>query len=156
MSGKEHTHHILPLGVYLKIGATLLILTVITVWVAQYNLGEANLLVAMLIAGIKASLVALFFMHLKYDNKLFAAVFVGALLFLAAFIVFTMFDTMARGEIDEEKAMPFNNQVEYRTPAGHGESHGEAAVDSAMHGDSTAHDSTESPDTSAAPAEDNH
>ena len=152
MSDKANDHHILPLSIYLRVAVALLILTVITVWVGQIHLGEANLLVAMLIAGIKASLVVLFFMHLKYENKLFAAVFVAALLFVAAFIVFTMADTMTRGEIDEISARPFNNQVQYKAPS-HGSEHG-AAADSTVHdsaataSDSLAHSA---PDSSAEP-----
>lgn len=111
MTESKHAHHILPLQTYLGVGSALLILTAVTVWVAQYDLGSINLLVAMTIAAIKSSLVALFFMHLKYDNKLYAVIFLTALLFLAAFIVFTMFDTMDRGIIDSEKAGPINQKA---------------------------------------------
>lgn len=104
-------HHILPLSVYLSIGATLLILTGITIWVAMFDLGPVNLLAAMLIACTKASLVALFFMHLKYDNKLYAVVFVGALLFLSIFIIFTMFDTMTRDAINKIEAGQINDKA---------------------------------------------
>jgi len=118
MSESKHAHHILPLQTYLGIGTALLILTGVTVWVAQYDLGPINLLVAMIIAAFKASLVALFFMHLKYDNKLYSVIFLTAVLFLAAFIVFTMFDTMDRGLVDSTKARPINDRaVIYDQPA---------------------------------------
>lgn len=98
--------HIIPLWTYLKIGLTLFALTIITVWVAQYNLGEINLVVAMAIAATKGTLVAMYFMHLKYTNRLYAMVFIGALLMLSIFIVFTMFDTMTRDDIYSIKAHP--------------------------------------------------
>ena len=106
--GHNHTPHILPLKLYFGVGGALLVLTVITVAVAQFDLGPLNLTVAMLIAAIKASLVALFFMHLKYDNKLYAVIFVTALLFMAIFIIFTLFDTMTRDEISPEEGGPID------------------------------------------------
>lgn len=100
---KSH-HHILPLKLYINVGLALLVLTVITVAVSRVHLGPFNMVVAMVIAGTKAMLVALFFMHLKYDNKLYLVVFLSAILFLVLFIVFTMFDTERRGDIDEQRA----------------------------------------------------
>ena len=111
MSEAKHTPHVLPLQTYFSVAAALLILTGVTVWVAQYDLGMINLEVAMLVAATKASLVALFFMHLKYDNKLYMVIFLTAILFLSAFIVFTMFDTMDRGLVDPEKAGPIDRNA---------------------------------------------
>ncbi len=111
MESATHNEHILPFQLYLKIGITLIVLTGITVWVAQYHLGPFNMVVAMAIAVTKGTLVALYFMHLKYANKLFATIFVGALLILTIFIVFTMFDTLNRGDIDQIKARPFRNEA---------------------------------------------
>lgn len=105
---KEHAHHILPLSTYFNVFTALIILTIITVWISFYHFGEFNLLVAMIVAGVKASLVALFFMHLKYENKLLMIIFVSSVLFLAVFIIFTMFDTMTRGEVEIQKEKPIN------------------------------------------------
>ena len=114
---KQSHHHILPLSTYFGVGAALLVLTGITVLVAQFDFGPINLVVAMAIAAIKGTLVALFFMHLKYDNKLYLFVFVGAILFLALFIVLTMFDTQDRDAIYEITAKPINDKaVIYRQP----------------------------------------
>jgi len=96
--------HVLPLRLYLTIGAVLLLLTGATVTIAQYDFGSWNMVIAMLIAGLKATLVALFFMHLKYQHKFYALAFVIAILLLVVFIVFTMFDTISRGEINETNA----------------------------------------------------
>jgi cytochrome c oxidase subunit 4 len=109
----ESHHHILPLKVYFSVAVALLVFTVITVAVAQFHFGEFNLLIAMLVAIIKASLVALYFMHLRYDNKIYAVVFVGSLMFLAVFITFTMIDTLRRGDIYEEVAHPLGEAKMY-------------------------------------------
>jgi cytochrome c oxidase subunit 4 len=136
-TGSQH-YHILPLRTYLFIGATLIVFTGITVAISFVHFGAYNLVVAMAIAAIKASLVALFFMHLKYDNKLYMIVFLGAILFLAIFIIFTMFDTMTRDSVEEIKGRPIQEQAQMyeeqqAAPAhGHGENTQEgAATDSA-------------------------
>ena len=104
-------HHILPLSVYLKVGMALLGLTFVTVWISFYNFGPLNLVVAMSVAAVKASLVALYFMHLKYDNKLYLVIFLSSLLFLATFIILTMFDTLRRGDIDQMKQSPIQKDA---------------------------------------------
>ena len=93
--------HVMPLRIYIGVGLSLLCLTGVTVTAYYIDLGHPtrNLIVAILIATIKASLVALFFMHLWYDNKIYMLIFLGAILFLGIFIVFTMFDTMRRDDI---------------------------------------------------------
>ena len=98
--------HILPLRIYLGVAGALLLLTAITIMVAREDFGSWNLVVALLIAATKATLVALFFMHLKYDNRIYSVIFVGAILFLGIFITFTMFDTLNRGEINPLTKMP--------------------------------------------------
>ena len=64
----EH-HHITPLKIYLRVAGILFFLTAVTVWVSYVDLGFLNIVVALLIAGTKASIVALFFMHLLWDDK---------------------------------------------------------------------------------------
>ena len=98
--------HILPLRIYLGVAGALLILTAITIFAAQADFGSWNLVVALLIAAVKSTLVALFFMHLKYDNRIYSVIFVGAILFLGIFITFTMFDTLNRGGINPLTRMP--------------------------------------------------
>jgi cytochrome c oxidase subunit IV len=115
MTKNGHAIHILPLRIYLMVGATLLALTFVTVYVSTFDFGEWNLIVAMVIAAIKALLVAFFFMHLFYDSKVYFSIFVGALIFLAIFIVFTMFDTQTRGQVNFEQEKPIDpNAVIYR------------------------------------------
>ncbi len=104
---KEFHPHILPLSVYIGVGSALFILTGVTVAVSFVDLGGVeNLVVALLIATFKASLVALVFMHLLWDNKLYALFFCISLIMLTAFIVITMFDTMRRDGIYEHRSSP--------------------------------------------------
>jgi len=77
----------------------LLGLTGLTVAAYNVRLGEANLIVALVIAAIKASLVMAFFMHLKYDRAFNIAVFIGSILFMGVFFGYTANDTEHRGQI---------------------------------------------------------
>ncbi len=114
-----HKPHITPLIIYLGIGAALLLLTIVTVEVAGFDLGPLNLIVAMAIATFKAALVAMVFMHLWYDNKFYLMIFLSSLLFLAVFISITMLDTLRRGDIYHEFGKPIKEQaVIYDAPEG--------------------------------------
>ncbi len=66
----EHKHHIISLKTYMAVFFTLLAMTVFTVFSAQFDLGWFTIILALLIASFKSSLVLLFFMHLYYDNKI--------------------------------------------------------------------------------------
>lgn len=94
--GHEAEHglaHVMPLKVLFGVGGALLVLTAVTVWVTYVDLGRAgNLIVAMVIAVIKASLVCAYFMHLKYDRSFNAVVFLSSILFVALFISITLID----------------------------------------------------------------
>ena len=103
--------HVLPLKVYLGVGAALLVLTGLTVSISFVPLGGFNVVVSLLIAGTKSLLVALIFMHLLWDNKLFLTVFVTAILFLTIFISLTMFDTMDRGLVNPETKSPIKKEA---------------------------------------------
>ena len=73
---------------YIGIFATLMVLTVVTVAISRVNLGSAgNTAIAMAVAFVKASLVALYFMHLKYE-RWFLLTLVGIPLLLAAALIF--------------------------------------------------------------------
>ena len=98
--------HVTPVKTYLAVGITLLILTAITVGASFIDFGPYNVTIALIIASVKALLVAFFFMHLFWDNKIYLVIFAASLLFLTIFFTFTMFDTMTRGAIYKEKANP--------------------------------------------------
>jgi cytochrome c oxidase subunit 4 len=77
----------------LTVGASLLLLTGLTVWVTYIDLGRSgNLIMAMLIAVIKASLVCAYFMHLRWDRPFNSIIFVSSILFVALFISVTLLD----------------------------------------------------------------
>jgi caa(3)-type oxidase subunit IV len=100
-SQQGHTthHHILPFKMIATIGACLMVLTVITVWVAGIDLGRLNFVVAMAVASTKALLVALFFMNLKYDRAENGVIFGTSFVFLAIFIMLTSVDLFFRGDV---------------------------------------------------------
>lgn len=74
----------------------LLILTGVTVAVARFDFGYLNVVVALVVATTKATLVAAIFMHLKYESGLFQGFVILAFAILAIFIGFTFFDTAYR------------------------------------------------------------
>jgi cytochrome c oxidase subunit 4 len=103
--------HITPIRVYLIVFLSLLILTVVTVAVSYIDLGGWNAIVAVVIASIKAMLVAFFFMHLLYDKKINLVVFIIGLVFVTLFIGLTMFDTLRRADLYTETALPIQEQA---------------------------------------------
>jgi cytochrome c oxidase subunit 4 len=89
-------HIVVPQKIYFLIFITLIILTLITVDVAFYNFGFLNIYIAMAIATVKALLVALYFMHLRYNPRL-TWLFAGAgLVWLLIMFVLTIADYLTR------------------------------------------------------------
>ncbi len=86
---------------YAMVLAALLVLTVITVIVAGIHFGSpsVNVVVALVIATAKASLVALFFMHLLYDSRVNAIIFLTGAVMLAIFLIFILLDVEARDTV---------------------------------------------------------
>jgi cytochrome c oxidase subunit IV len=74
----------------------LLALTVVTVSVSYVDLGLWNAVVALVIASAKASLVALFFMHLKGESRLVWGFALVPIVFLVLILLGTLSDTMLR------------------------------------------------------------
>ena len=98
--GADHVPHVTPVTHYFAVFAVLLVLTAITVGVSYLDFGPWNLVIALFIATTKATLVAAIFMHLLYDLKFHTLIFSFSIIFLAIFIVFTSFDTFARGRAE--------------------------------------------------------
>ena len=93
---EESQHHIVSPVVYIVIGGSLLVLTGVTVGASFLELGIFNPIVAIAIACIKAVLVVLFFMHVKYSSKLTKlTVFCGLFTFMAL-IGMTLSDYFSR------------------------------------------------------------
>ena len=96
-SQQRETEHVVPVPVYVGIFLALLALTATTTAIAFVDLGPWNTVVALGIAVIKASLVVLFFMHLKYSPLLNRTVLLGGLFWLAIMIGLTLTDFATRG-----------------------------------------------------------
>ena len=94
-------HHVSSSAMFLTILVALLFLTFVTVAVAQFDFGSANMLIAMGIAAVKASLVIAFFMHVKWDTAINKIVFLSSFLFLSLLFVFTLADLFTR-RLDNE------------------------------------------------------
>jgi cytochrome c oxidase subunit 4 len=89
--------HVSPKSVYYSIFGALMVLTGITVAAAFVNLGALNFPVALAIAIIKATLVVLFFMHVKYSSRLTKLVVATSLFFLLILLAETFMDYATRG-----------------------------------------------------------
>jgi cytochrome c oxidase subunit IV len=96
MSG-EHKHHIVPLRHYIGVFTALIVLTAATYWTALMDMGPLNTPVAMAIAIVKALLVVLIFMHVKYSNKLVKTMVVASVLWLLIMFGFAGQDYLTRG-----------------------------------------------------------
>ena len=92
----EHEHDHGGTAVYAKTLIGLLILTAITVAAASFDFGQGNVVIALVIATIKASLVVLFFMHLRWDKPVNAIIAMAGFLFLGIFLMFCLIDFDSR------------------------------------------------------------
>jgi cytochrome c oxidase subunit IV len=89
-------HHISSPAMFGNVLIALLVLTFITVAASRFDFGGANMLIAMAIASVKASLVIAFFMHVKYDTAINKIVFLSSFLFLSLLFIFTLADHATR------------------------------------------------------------
>lgn len=95
-----HVAHVSSVKTLVAVLGSLLFLTVITVAVGQFDFGSANLLVAMLIALVKMSLVMTWFMHLRHDTAVNTLFILGSFVFLSLLFLFTLSDRTTRGDTD--------------------------------------------------------
>jgi cytochrome c oxidase subunit IV len=93
---EEHTGHVVPIVVYAAVFITLLVLTGLTVLAARYDLGEWSTIVAVGIAIVKATLVVLYFMHLRYSGRVTWVVVITGFFWLGIFLVLTLSDYFSR------------------------------------------------------------
>lgn len=94
-----HGHHITSTRTLVTVFASLVFLTILTVVTSQIHLGPLNVPLALAIATLKGTLVVLFFMALKYDNRVNMLILSVGALFVVVFLVFTLLDTMYRGDL---------------------------------------------------------
>jgi cytochrome c oxidase subunit IV len=104
------SEHVVSPRIYLVVFASLMLLTLATVAASRFDFGEGNTIVAVAIAVLKASLVVLFFMHVKYSSRLVQLLVAAAFLWLAVLISGTLSDYDSRGRV--------NPGVEKRSPTG--------------------------------------
>jgi cytochrome c oxidase subunit 4 len=88
--------HVVPRRIYYAIFALLMILTAITVAVAFVDLGPLNAVAALTIAVAKATLVVLFFMHVRYSTRLTWLVVAGSVFWLGILLALTFADYLTR------------------------------------------------------------
>jgi cytochrome c oxidase subunit IV len=92
----DESDHIVSPGIYLTIILCLLVLTAATVGAAFVNLEQFNIVVALAIATLKATLVVLFFMHAKYVPRRTQLVIVAGIFWLMLLLFMTMSDYVSR------------------------------------------------------------
>src|SRR5688500_11725166 len=95
----EHAHdqhHVVPKKIYYLIFATLMVLTAVTVGVAYIDLRAMNAVVALAIACFKATIVVLYFMHVKYSTRLVKLTVIAGLYWMGILFALTFSDYLSR------------------------------------------------------------
>jgi cytochrome c oxidase subunit 4 len=92
----EHAHHIVGPGVYVVILFALLVGTGLTVWASFVDLGAWNPIIALAIATTKATLVVLYFMHVRYSSKLTMLTIGAGIFMFLVLISLTLADYISR------------------------------------------------------------
>ena len=111
--GEAHVHIVSP-GLLLAVFGGLMLLTILTVTVSYaesstlIHLGWASIWVALAIAVVKAALVAMYFMHLRWDSPFNGAILIIALVFVGVFIGLTVLDTR---EYHNQLTIPSSGRV---------------------------------------------
>lgn len=88
--------HVLPVRTYVGIFIALLVLTAVTIAVAYVDLGPLNVVVMLLIAATKATLVVLWFMHVRFEGRLVWISAAAGFAWLGIMIAFTLSDYLTR------------------------------------------------------------
>ena len=149
---EHHEHHIAPKSMYFTIFGALMALTFLTVAAAKVDLGRANVIVALAIAGLKASLVVLWFMHVKHNTPLIKLTVGVGFLWLVFMFVITFSDYLSRGMMGWPQTWGATGPVILNTTPPPGvEAHGDGA---AYHSPAPAagHTATPAPAHGASPA----
>ena len=90
------SNHVIPRRVYYAIFAALMLLTAVTVFIARIHLGVLNTAIAMAVAVTKATLVVLYFMHVRYSSQLTKIFVASGFIWLVILLVLTMSDFWSR------------------------------------------------------------
>ncbi len=89
----DYHPHVVPVPLLLGVFGILLFLTFVTVAVTLIDLGPLNIWIALAIAVVKAAVVALYFMHLRYDRPFHGVILIASLFFVAIFIGLALVDS---------------------------------------------------------------
>lgn len=95
-SDKDPKHHVTSPVTYFIIFGALMVLTVVTVVIAQFDFGFLNTAIALAVAAVKASLVILYFMHVRHATRLTWVVVIGSFVWLGVLFVLTYSDYFSR------------------------------------------------------------
>jgi cytochrome c oxidase subunit IV len=96
MNDQHEIPEILSYRLLITVLALLLILTALTIGVSMINLGKLNVWIALIIASAKSSLVVIFFMHMKFENKAVKISLVSTICFAAILVGFIFWDIVYR------------------------------------------------------------
>ena len=96
MAAHSESSHIVPVPIYVGVFLALIVGTIVTTLVAYIDLGPLNIVVALTIAVCKATLVILFFMHVKYSPKLTKLVVIAGVFWLVILLTVTETDLLTR------------------------------------------------------------
>jgi cytochrome c oxidase subunit 4 len=96
MSTQDAKHHVVPFRLYVVVWAALIVLTVVTVGAQYTDLRHLAIFTAILIATVKATLVVLYFMHIRFEKPIFSVMILVVLLTYGIFIGLTFADYFYR------------------------------------------------------------
>jgi cytochrome c oxidase subunit 4 len=88
----EHAHPAVPYRLYVNVWLGLVALTAVTVTAAYANLGHMAVFTAVLIAGVKVTLVLLYFMHLRFERRLYTYMILSVIATYVVFVILTFAD----------------------------------------------------------------
>ena len=96
MGNNEEKHHIVPYKTFLLVLVALLAFTFISIGVTSYDLGPLTVVTALVLATCKTILVLSYFMHLKFDVRMFAILVAAVLVLIGVVIFITFLDYLYR------------------------------------------------------------
>lgn len=105
--GSAAVHAVIPLRVYFSVFVAILALSGLSVLVTAFNLGVWNTFIPVTVAIVQAVLGILFFMHVRYSERLIWIVAASGFLWLLIMFAFTLSDTLTRGWIPSGTPLPF-------------------------------------------------
>ncbi len=109
MHDHQSSHHVIvPVKTYVAVFVALLFLTFVTVFITRFDFGSFNLIIALLVALVKAGLVVMIFMGLKWNKSFDRFAFFGCLIFLFIFFLLVFVDIPLRGYRGVEETQQIN------------------------------------------------